>query len=205
VGIQQSIIGFSNVFVQSYINVFGSSCMAGWSCYSKLDQYMMLPMQSLGQAATTFTGQNLGAGKLDRAKKGTWVAFGICLFVTSIAAVMLHYFAPELSALFTKDASVIAYGAGFIRLCAPFAILCTFNQVLSGTLRGAGDSRGPMLLTLCSHVFIRQIYLFIISRIFPDSVKVIAFGYPFGWILCAIIMTIYYRFSGWEKKCLQLK
>ena len=70
-GFQQSLTSFSNVYVQSYINTFGSSCMAGWSSYSKIDQFVFLPMQSIGQASTTFMSQNLGAGNLPRAKKGT--------------------------------------------------------------------------------------------------------------------------------------
>ena len=68
-GFQQSLTSFSNVYVQSYINTFGSSCMAGWSSYSKIDQFVFLPMQSIGQASTTFMSQNLGAGNLPRAKK----------------------------------------------------------------------------------------------------------------------------------------
>ncbi|MBQ6110880.1 MAG: MATE family efflux transporter, partial [Synergistaceae bacterium] len=67
-----------------------------------------------------------------------------------------------------------------------------FNQILSGYLRGDGDSRMPMIITLCTHVFFRQIYLFVIKRVIPDNVYVIGFGYPAGWILCAFIMTIYY-------------
>ena len=88
-GFQQSLTSFSNVYVQSYINTFGSSCMAGWSSYSKIDQFVFLPMQSIGQASTTFMSQNLGAGNLPRAKKGTGVALRLallCLLYTSDAA-----------------------------------------------------------------------------------------------------------------------
>lgn len=67
--IQQMVTSVSNVFVQSYINVFGSDVMAGWSAYMKIDQFMMLPMMSVGLASTTFTGQNVGASYIDRAKR----------------------------------------------------------------------------------------------------------------------------------------
>ena len=84
-GFQQSLTSFSNVYVQSYINTFGSSCMAGWSSYSKIDQFVFLPMQSIGQASTTFMSQNLGAGNLPRAKKGTGVAMRLALIITFAA------------------------------------------------------------------------------------------------------------------------
>ena len=70
-GIQSVITAFSNVFVQSYINFFGSACMAGWSCYNKLDSFIMLPMQSMAMAATTFVSQNIGAKQEARADQGT--------------------------------------------------------------------------------------------------------------------------------------
>lgn len=192
VGIQMAIVAFSNVFVQSYINYFGTACIAGWGIYAKLDQYMMLPIQSMGQAVTIFTGQNFGAGRIKRAKQGTWVAFGIIFFVSLFVALILYIFAPDLSRLFSPDAEVIKYGALFIRLCSPIAIVCCFNQVLSGALRGYGDSKSPMIITLCTHVIFRQIYLFFITKFVPDNFYVVAFGYPAGWILCAIAMSIFY-------------
>ncbi|MBR1487039.1 MAG: hypothetical protein IJ597_07295, partial [Synergistaceae bacterium] len=192
VGLQMAIIAFSNVFVQAYINYFGTACIAGWGIYTKLDQYMMLPIQSMGQAVTIFTGQNLGAGKIDRAKQGTWMAFGIIFTVSSFVALMLNVFAPALSGLFSPELKVIEYGVLFIRLCSPIAIVCCFNQVFSGALRGYGNSKMPMIITLCTHVIFRQIYLFLMTKFIPDNVYVVGFGYPAGWILCALTIMIYY-------------
>ena len=200
VGLQMAIVAFSNVFVQAYINAFDTACIAGWGCYTKLDQYMMLPIQSMGQAATTFVAQNLGAGRLDRAKKGTWVAMGISLGVSAVTAVVLCLGARPLVELFIHDGETVRFGTLFIHLCTPFATLCCFNQVFSGAMRGAGKSRAPMLLTLCSHVLMRQIYLAVISRLVPGNVYVIGFGYPLGWILCAVIISLWYRFSGWDRE-----
>ena len=193
VGLQMAVVAFSNVFVQAYINYFGTACIAGWGIYTKLDQYMMLPIQSMGQAVTIFTGQNLGAGKTVRAKQGTWIAFGIIFAVSSFIALTLNVFAPALSGLFSPELEAIGYGVLFIRLCSPFAVVCCFNQVLSGALRGGGNSKMPMIITLCTHVIFRQIYLFFITKFIPDNVYVVGFGYPAGWILCAIAITIYYK------------
>ena len=191
-GIQMAIVAFSNVFVQGYINVFGSSCIAGWGVYVKLDQYMMLPIQSMGQAVTVFTGQNLGAGRNDRAKSGTWTALAMMLVISSGVAGVLCVNAPVLSSMFSPDVRVIDYGSMFIRMCTPIAVVTCFNQILSGYLRGDGNSRMPMIITLCTHVFFRQIYLYVITKIIPGNVFVVGFGYPAGWILCAVIMTVYY-------------
>ena len=191
-GLQMAIVAFSNVFVQGYINVFGTACIAGWGVYIRVDQYMMLPIQSMGQAVTVFTGQNLGAGKDERAVSGTWTALFMMLGIASFIASILCIFAPELSSLFSPESGVIEYGTFFIRVCTPIVIITCFNQILSGYLRGDGDSRNPMIITLCTHVFFRQIYLFVISRLIPNNIYVVCFGYPAGWILCALIMTVYY-------------
>lgn len=198
VGIQQAIVAFSNVFVQAYVNAFDTACIAGWGCYAKLDQYMMLPIQSMGQATTTFVGQNIGAAKPDRAKKGTRVAFFLIFAISAVVAAVLSAFAPQLTKLFINDSETIAFGTLFIRLCTPFATLCCVNQVLSGALRGIGKSQVPTVITLCTHVLSRQLYLFAASRILPGNVYVIGFGYPVGWILCAVVITVYYKLNPLE-------
>lgn len=199
VGLQMAIVAFSNVFVQAYINVFDTACIAGWGAYSKLDQYMMLPIQSMGQAVTTFVGQNIGAQNLDRAKKGTRIAFIMTIGISAVTAVILWSFAPWLTGLFSPDQEAIHYGTLFIRLCSPIAIFCCFNQVLSGALRGVGKSQLPMIITLCTHVLFRQIYLFFATKLIPNNVYVVGFGYPVGWMLCAATITAYYHFSHWER------
>ena len=197
-GIQMAVVAFSNVFVQGYINVFGTACIAGWGVYVKLDQYMMLPIQSMGQAVTVFTGQNLGAGKHGRAVSGTWTALGMMLVISSAISFTLCVNAPLMSSFFSPDKGVIQYGSMFIRMCTPVAVICCFNNILAGYLRGDGNSRTPMIITLCTHVFFRQIYLFVITRIFADNVYAVGFGYPAGWILCALSMTLYYFY--WQKR-----
>ena len=197
-GVQMAVVAFSNVFVQGYINVFGTACIAGWGVYVKLDQYMMLPIQSMGQAVTVFTGQNLGAGKHGRAVSGTWTALAMMLVISSAISFTLCVNAPLMSSFFSPDSGVIQYGSMFIRMCTPVAVICCFNNILAGYLRGDGNSRMPMIITLCTHVFFRQIYLFVITRIFADNVYAVGFGYPAGWILCALSMTLYYFY--WQKK-----
>ena len=114
--IQSVVTAFSNIFVQGYINVFGSDVMAGWSTYNKLDQFIMLPMQSMAMAATTFVSQNIGAGNEKRSTKGTVAALGLSLGITGIIALLLYIFAPASVRLFSPDEAVIRYGVLFIRM-----------------------------------------------------------------------------------------
>ena len=191
-GIQSIITAFSNVFVQSYINYFGSSCMAGWSCYNKLDQFIMLPMQSMAMASTTFVSQNIGAEKRQRADKGTIVTVALSVGVTAVIVAVLCLFAVPAVGLFTPDASVIEYGVLFIRVNSFFLLFNGVSHVLAGALRGQGDSRGPMIIMLLSFVGIRQVYLYVVSRFIANTPLLVGFGYPVGWTTCCIIEMTYF-------------
>ena len=193
--LQMGVTAVSNVFVQSYINRFESSCMAGWAAYNKLDAFAMLPLMGFSMAVTTFVGQNYGAGKLDRARSGPlhalWI--GTLIMVAILTPMML--FAPTLVRLFNQEAEVIAFGTLFIRLISPFYLLCTINQIYSGALRGVGDTKATMIIMLFSFVFFRQLYLFTAYRL-GGGIVPIALGYPAGWIMCStVILIYYYRFA----------
>lgn len=191
-GLQMAVTSFSNVFVQSYINRFGSDCMAGWTSYTKVDQFVILPMQSLSMSATTFVGQNLGARDEKRAEKGMSTALAISLSVTVLFTVFLNVAATPLIRMFTKDVNVLAFGKTFLRFMSPFYVCCCFNQIHAGALRGSGDANGPMVIMLSCFVVFRQIYLAVASLL-SDSIYPVAFAYPAGWILCSILMFLYYK------------
>ena len=189
--LQMAITSFSNIFVQSYINYFGPDCMSGWTSYTKIDQLLFLPMQSVALAATTFVGQNLGKNQVQRAKKGVTVSLLIAICVTAILLVPVMVFAPNIVAFFNSKEEVVAYGSMLLRWLSPFYILCCFNQVYGAALRGAGNTRASMIIMLCSFVFFRQIYLFVMSRICNEIIP-IAMGYPAGWLLCSLACAIYF-------------
>ena len=198
-GLQSTITAFSNVFVQSYINYFGSSCMAGWSCYNKLDQFILLPMHSVAMAATTFVSQNIGARKYRRADRGTWTAVFFTIGVTAAIAVPLFVFAAPVNRLFTNDRSVIEFAVLFIRTNVLFLVFNCVNHVLAGALRGQGDARGPMVIMLACFVVIRQIYLFVLTRFISNTPALVGFGYPVGWMTCCA-MEVAYWFARWRGK-----
>ena len=101
--------------------------------------------------------------------------------------------------LFNRDAEVLYYGVRALRLNLCFMVFCCFNQVLAGALRGTGDAKTPMYFLLFSQVLMRQIYLFIISRIFPGNFYVVSFAFPFGWMLCSALMLYHYLRMDWDK------
>lgn len=199
-GIQSVITAFSNVFVQGYINSFGSSCMAGWSCYNKLDQFIMLPMQSMAMASTTFVSQNIGAGKTERAHRGTWTTIRMAFGVTGVIALVLFLFAEPAVGLFTSDESVIVYGALFMHTNTFFLLFNCVNHVLAGALRGMGDARGPMAIMLGSFVVLRQIYLFVLTRFIANTPRLVGFGYPVGWMACFVLEILYYTRTTGKRK-----
>jgi putative MATE family efflux protein len=191
-GIQSVITAFSNVFVQSYINYFGSSCMAGWSSYNKLDTFIMLPMQSMAMAATTFVSQNVGAGKKKRADQGTIIAIILALLTTGVIALFLFIYARPAIRLFSSDESVIEYGSLFIHANVFFLLFNCVNHTLAGALRGRGDARAPMIIMLSTFVVIRQIYLFTITRFVANTPLLVGLGYPVGWVCCCIAESAYF-------------
>ena len=178
--------------MQGYINHFGADCMSGWTAYTKIDQLMFLPMQSLALSATTFVGQNLGAGNAQRAHQGTRRALAISLAVTAVLMVPVLVFAPQLTAFFNRKAEVVAYGTLLLRYISPFYLLCCINQIYSGALRGAGNSQVPMVIMLGSFVVFRQIYLYVMANYISNEIVPIALSYPAGWFVCSAATLLYY-------------
>lgn len=190
--LQMAITSFSNIFVQSYINYFGADAMSGWTAYSKVDQLLFLPMQSIALASTTFVGQNLGRNQVDRAREGVRKALTIALASTAVMMVPVLVFSGPIVSFFNSKEEVIRYGTVLLRWLSPFYLLCCFNQIYSGALRGAGNSRAPMIIMLGSFVAFRQVYLFAMSRIWNEIIP-IAMGYPAGWLLCSSITAVYFH------------
>ena len=193
-GIQSVITAFSNTFVQAYINYFGSSCMAGWSCYNKLDQIVFLTTQSIAMAATSFVSQNIGAKQEERANRGTMVSLALAVSTIVVVGGTLVLNARQAVRLFTQDESVIAFGVMFIRTNTMFVMFNGVNHVLAGALRGRGDSRGPMYIMLMGFVVLRQIYLFVLTRFISNTPRPVGFSYPVGWMLTMVMELTYYMY-----------
>ena len=191
--LQMAVTAFSNVFVQGYINYFGADCMSGWTAYSKIDQLILLPVQSISLASTTFVGQNLGINRVERAKRGVRTALCLGTGATILIMIPVMIFAPQLVTFFNGKAEVVAYGTLLLRWISPFYVLACFNQIYAGALRGAGNSRAPMGIMLCSFVLFRQCYLYIMANFISNEIIPIAMGYPAGWLVCSVATGLYFR------------
>ena len=192
--IQSAITSFSNVFVQSYINFFGSACMAGYGIYGKIDAFALIPVQSISMSSTTFVGQNWGARQSERAREGVRIATLMSIISTVVLGVATFILAKPLMGFFSPEAEVIDYGVRFIRIVTPFYIAICFNQIYAGALRGIGDATMPTVIMLISFVLFRQIYLAVTKALGAGFIAV-ALAYPVGWILCSTLLLIRYSRS----------
>ena len=190
--LQMAITAFSNVFVQGYINHFGADCMSGWTAYTKIDQLVILPVQSLSLASTTFVGQNLGVGNVERARGGVRRALYLSFAVTAVLLIPVLTLAPDMTAFFNSKPEVVSYGALLLRLLSPFYFFFCINQIYSGALRGSGNSQVPMFIMLGSFVVFRQIYLYVMANYISNEIVPIALSYPAGWFVCSAVTLLYY-------------
>lgn len=195
---QQSITAFSNVIVQSYINSFGTAAIAGYSTTIRIDGFLQLILQSFNMTITTFVGQNIGAGKLERVKKGMLTAWIMCSVLIVGGCFLMNRGGAALVSLFTNDEEVIANGAAMLKLFSYAYWTLPVVQILSGSLRGAGKSSIPMIFMLGTFVVIRQIYLAITVPA-THSLMVVMAGWPITWALCAVGMAIYFFKADWMK------
>ncbi len=198
--IQMGVTSFSNVFVQSYVNKLGDAVVTGWVSFNKVDQLIILPVQSISLAMTTFAGQNIGVGRIDRTKKGLRVALAMTVTITLALLVPMMLFARPIVSLFTKDILVVGFGAYLLRLVTPFYVSICVNQVIAGTLRGVGITQVPMAIMLASFVGVRQLYLYLITLLgYGQDLTLVALSYPAGWIICSMAFLAYFKFFHWEE------
>ena len=200
--LQMAITCFSNIFVQSYINFFGADVMGGWTSYIKVDQLVLLPMQSIAMGTQTFVGQNLGIMNTERARKGVRTSLYMSLVSTAVLIATVVPLAKIIVEIFigSEEEGVILYGTMFLTYLTPAYLLPCFNQIYAGALRGSGRSSIPMMAMLFSFVLFRQIYLFIMSHFISNTIMPIALGYPAGWLVCSIIMVIAYKRNFTDEK-----
>ena len=197
-GLQNSIIGFANVVVQSNINAFGQSAMAGCGAFSKIEGFGFLPITSFTMALTTFVGQNLGAQKTERAKKGA--RFGILCSMTlaEIIGIIIFIGAPMLIGLFSQDAEVIQIGTGRARTSALFFFLLAFSHCMAAILRGAGKSTVPMLVMLLTWCLARVTFITIAVHFVP-VIDIVFWAYPLTWLMSSAAFLVAYRRLDWQR------
>ena len=195
-GIQNMVISLSNILVQASVNGYGAAAMAGFAAYMKVDGFNILPIMSFSMAATTFVGQNFGAGQIDRVKKALWVTVALSFVYTVITGTLLLLAQDPIMHLFTGDETVVAFGRQAMHYFCPFYWLLGILHGLAGTVRGTGKSVPPMVVLLVSLCLFRIVWIRFALSAFQgiDGVFIL---YPVSWALGAVLMILYTWRGNW--------
>lgn len=197
-GIQNAVISIGNLTVQTNINSFGAYAMAGVGAYSKIEGFVFLPITSMSMSLPTFVSQNLGAGKIDRAKKGSVFGIWFGMITAELLGVLIYFTAPTLLRIFVDTPESIAFGTIHSHVTAMFFFLLAFSHCAAGVLRGCGKAIVPMIAMLTFWCGVRVIYVTNILKIIPQF-QMISWAYPLTWFLSSVLLLIILLRMDWTK------
>ena len=199
-GLQNSIISFSNVFILSNVNSFGKLATTSYGAYSKVEGFATMPSGSFSMALSTYVGQNFGAKKYDRARKGAYQGLLTSCLVTEFLGILIILFGKYILRIFTDTDEVIAQSMLQIQTITPLYFLLAYSHSMSGILRGAGYSKTPMAVMIICWVFVRIFGIPIALNTIWNNVRTIFWFYPFTWSLSFVVLTLIAYFSHWSNK-----
>ena len=195
-GIQNSVIAFANVLVQSNYNTFGSDAMAACGIYSKLEGFAFLPITSFSMALTTFISQNLGAKQYERAKQGANFGIIVSVLLAELIGTVLFAFAPFFARIFIDTEDVIRITVKQCHIETLFYFMLAFSHSVAGICRGAGKATVPMTIMLSVWCVFRILYITVAMSISHD-IRLLFLAYPITWSISSVIFWIYFRKSNW--------
>lgn len=192
-GLQSSMYSISNMIVQAALNLLGVDTMAAWTAYGKIDSVFWMINSSFGIALTTFVGQNFGAGKWDRVKKGTKVCLGMAVGTAVCLTMILMAAGPYLLGIFTGDEAVVEIGMTMMYSIAPAFVMFVFIEIFSGSLRAQGYTFVTTMISVLGVCVYRIIWVSLISK--GRGLRWIVSCYPISWVMCAILVSGYYFYK----------
>ncbi len=198
-GLQMSMFSISNMIIQTSINECGSEVVSAFAVCGKCSMVMWLVLDAFALASTTFMGQCYGAGEIGRAKRSPWVAIGMCCAICIPLGVVILAFAPWIAGLFTDDTTLLPNIQSFLWLMVPGFYGFIIAQVLTGAIRGTGETLKPMLIVLVGVCVLRVVWNYTAVVAFPGPMTV-ATAYPVSWWFTGLVSLAYYRFGGWRKR-----
>lgn len=202
-GLQSVMYSLSNIIIQASVNGFGTDVMAAWTAYSKVDGLFWITVSAFGAAITTFAGQNFGAQQYERLKKSVRVCLGMCSGLTVVLSALLMLMGRVLLGLFTDDMQVLETGFEIMKVIVPTYITYIFIEILSGAMRGAGDSLVPTVLTLTGICLIRVFWVGVIVPRY-HQLNTLMISYPLTWVITSTMFIIYYLRGNWLKRRIAL-
>ena len=196
---QSALYSLSNIVIQASVNGFGTTAVAAWSVYGKVDFLFWMTVSSFGIAITTFAGQNFGARRYDRVRQGTRICLGMTAVTTLLISVALYPAAELAFRIFTPDEAVIAQGVQMMHFLVPAYITYVCIEIFSGTLRGCGDVRVPTLITVFGVCGLRMAWLLlVVPRV--HTIIMVEASYPITWTLASVLFAAYYLRGGWMRR-----
>lgn len=195
-GVQNSIISFANVVVQSNINQFGKMAVAGCGAYAKIEGFGFLPITCFALSMTTFISQNLGAKEYERAKKGAVFGVICSMVLAEIVGIVINRTAPWLIAAFSQTPEVIEFGTLQARTVTLFYCLLAFSHCVAGIMRGAGRATVPMFVMMCCWCIIRVLYITVTVHFIPQ-IQVVFWAYPITWTLSSVVFLFFLLRTDW--------
>lgn len=198
-GLQSSLYSFANLFVQASINGHGTDVVAAYTAFGKIDALWWNASGAMGTAILTFSGQNFGAGNIDRVKKGVRVGILEECILAIVIATICYFGSPILYRMFTSDSDVIQYGIGIMRFICPFWITFFGVEIYANAMRGCGESFFPTLILVLGIGVYRIMWILF----FPSkTIYEILVCYPISWIVTSLLFVIYYYRGTWLKRSL---
>ncbi len=196
-GVQGTVFSLSNVVIQSAINSFGSTIIAGNSAASNIEGFVYMAMNAVSQTAVTFTSQNYGAGDRARIKKVLFLCLGLVIVIGLITGESAFIFGRQLLGIYTENPDVVA--AGLIRMsviCTTY-FLCGMMDTMVGCLRGIGQSVLPMIMSIAGACGLRLVWVATYFQIHHTEHALYA-AYPITWAitLCAHLITFWICFKS---------
>ena len=205
-GMQSVMYNISNVIIQAGVNTLGTDNVTAWATYGKVDGLFWMMINALGISVTTFVGQNFGAGRLDRVRKGAGACMVIGVALTASVGVVLYNGGHLLVELFTTDQQVQAISMDLLHFMVPTFITYIAIEILSGTLRGVGDAWMPLIITGIGVCAVRVLWIMFVLPHYHTIIGA-AFCYPLTWSLTTVAFVIYYYFFSslrrWKLKPLK--
>lgn len=197
-GVQTSFVALGMMALLGIVNTFGTNVIAAYTAAGRIDSLAMMPAMTFSQAVASFTGQNLGANKINRVIRGYRATLLMtCLLCLAITAIIVLFGNP-LMQLFTTDAAVIAIGKEYLVIVSSFYLLFAIMFITNGVLRGAGDTLIPMFITLISLWIVRVPFAYLFSKSIGETG--IWWAIPTGWGVGMILSYIYYKTGRWKTK-----
>ena len=197
-GFQQTFVALGIMALIRIVNNFDTDVLAAFSVASRIDALAAMPALNLASALSAFVGQNLGAKKIDRIKKGLKATLIMALAISLVVMLTVVFFGEYMMRAFTQDSAVIQHGANYLVIVSSFYMIFSTMFVMHGVLRGAGDTLIPMFITLFSLWVIRIPFAIFLSKHF--GVNGIWWAIPIGWSMGLAGSLIYYFTGRWKKK-----